>query len=177
MKKFNLEFLSQVSLSIFGIALFIVGAIITIASFFAPLTIPPALLAGILAVALGVIAYGVSKLYFVILQLIKTLTDLLASFNSKQTSPFGNFPTNTEIISINENTSSEDLEKIKNKIPGAAGAALESIFKIMHGENLQSNKKELSEMTKEELQKEMKEAVNSNDFEKAATIRDILKNK
>lgn len=174
MKKFNLEFLSQVSLSIFGIALFIVGAIITIASFFAPLTIPPALLIGILAVALGVIAYGISKLYFVILQLIKTLTDLLASFNSKQTSPFGNLPTNTEIISINENTSPEDLEKIKNKIPGA-GAALESILKIMHGE--QSSKKELSEMTKEELQKEMEEAVNSNDFEKAATIRDLLKNK
>ena len=65
-------------------------------------------------------------------------------------------------------------EKIKNKIPGA-GAALESIFKIIHGE--QSSKKELSEMSREELQKEMEEAVNSNNFEKAATIRDILKNK
>jgi hypothetical protein len=174
MKKFNLEFLSQVSLSIFGIVLFIVGAIITIASFFTPLAIPPALLAGILAVALGTIAYGISKLYFTILQLIKTLTDLLTPFNSRQTSPLSNLPANTEIISINENTSPEDIEKIKNKIPGA-GAALESFFKIIHGE--QSNKKELSEMTKEELQKEMEEAVNSNNFEKAATIRDILKNK
>jgi hypothetical protein len=174
MKKFNLEFLSQVSLSIFGIALFIVGAIITITSFFTPLAIPPALLAGILAVALGTIAYGISKLYFIILQLIKTLTDLLTSFNSKQTSPFNNLPTNTEIISINENTSPEDIEKIKNKIPGA-GAALENIFKIIHGE--QSSKKELSEMSREELQKEMEEAVNLNNFEKAATIRDILKNK
>lgn len=175
MKKFNLEFLSQVSLSIFGIALFIIGTIITITSFFAPLTIPHALLAGILAVALGVIAYGVSKLYFVILQLIKTLTDLLASFNSKQTPSFGNLPINTEIISINENTSPEDLEKIKQKFPGAAGAALENILKIMHREP--SNKKELTEMTKEELRKEMEEAVNLNNFEKAATIRDLLKNK
>lgn len=174
MKKFNLEFLSQVSLSIFGIVLFIVGAIITIASFFTPLAIPPALLAGILAVALGTIAYGISKLYFTILQLIKTLTDLLTSFNSRQTSPLSNLPANTEIISINENTSPEDIEKIKNKIPGA-GAALESFFKIIHGE--QSNKKNLSEMTKEELQKEMNEAVSLNNFEKAAIIRDLLKNK
>lgn len=176
MKKFNLEFLSQVSLSIFGIALFVIGAIITIASFSVPLTFPPTLLIGTLAVALGVIAYGISRLYFVILSLIKTLTDLLTAFNSKQTSPFSNLPINTEIISINENTSPEDLEKIKNKIPGA-GAALENIFKIIKGDIYQSNKKELTEMSKEELQKEMDEAVNSNNFEKAAIIRDILKNK
>jgi hypothetical protein len=174
MKKFSFEFLSQISLAIFGVALFIVGAIIIIASLFTSLTFSPLVLAGIFAIALGAIAYGISKLYFTIMQLIKTLTDLLANFNSK--SPFDNLPLNTEVISINENTSPEDLEKLKKKIPGA-GAALESIFKIINGEIHISNNKELSEMTKEELQKEMDEAVNSNNFEKAAIIRDLLKNK
>ena len=173
MKKNNLELLSQLALGIFGVALFIIGTIILITSFFIPLTIPTPLLIGLFAISIGLTSFLITRLYFIILQLINTLTDLFIAFNLKQTP---NLPINTEIININENTSQEELEEIKKKIPGGE-KLFDNLFKII-GKDLSSlSKKNLSEMTKEELQKEMNEAVSLNNFEKAAIIRDLLKNK
>jgi hypothetical protein len=80
--------------------------------------------------------------------------------------PFSNL--NTMKVEIDENTPKEKIEELKNKFPFMKDI-LESITKNMT--------KDLADMSLNQLKEELQAAINNDNFEKAAVIRDLISKK
>jgi protein-arginine kinase activator protein McsA len=80
------------------------------------------------------------------------------------------------VISINDETTPEQIDEIKKNHPQIA----EQLDKILNGfmDVIDSNSlhtNDIYKMSVQQLQKELQIAVDNNEFEKAAEIRDLLK--
>jgi len=173
MKKINAEFLLQLIFGIIAIALMLGGAIMFVASFFTSLPIFNA----IYFMALGAILYTGVRIYFMLLEVASSINNSSTQVN-KSKAPFDLLK--SEVININEDTTPEQLEEIKKKFPAIADQ-LDKIIDTFIDETKKNNGyfsesvKNINNMTIKQLQEELNLAVENNEFEKAAEIRDILK--
>lgn len=154
-----------------GIALMLAGATLIILKPFGF----PYLFEGVMAFFVGGIAIYVAKFQMMMFEAIDGFTNIISGIAKKasQAPPmFGGGmmnPNNTMRIEIDENTSPEELEALKEKFPFMAGV-IESMTKTFH-------KKDLSSMSLIQLERELREAIDSDNYEKAAVLRDLINKK
>lgn len=174
------EFLLTILFGVFSICLIVVGAISFVASLFNP-ALPT--FQSIELIFFGVITYTVVRLIFTVDKLFEnslSSADKLIKKYEKGNSP-SNTDTNpdlikTSVISINDETTPEQIEEIKKKHPQIA----EQLDKLLNGfmDTIGSNSphaKDIYKMSIQQLQRELEKAVENNEFERAAEIRDLLK--
>jgi len=175
MKNFHFEFIAHLLLGIVSIAFILVGVIIFVASFFVPL---PIFNAAVL-IGIGCTMFISVRLYFILRDVLDSVNEFLKqlqSQNSPQNQAQKNMP--NKIISINENTTPEEIEELKKEYPMIANE-LDKILSSIGEEIFVSNglfkkTKDIKEMTIVELKKALTIAVNNNEFEEAAQIRDEI---
>jgi len=161
-----------------GLALIVAGAIILIASFYTPL--PP--FNAIVLMTLGIIVLGVNKLQYMFVKMIKLFTEYITKVNAISQRPnldaFHSAAPSVREIVINENTSKEDIEKIKNDFP-ELGTSLNSFFneilKNIPNRNTPNDMPDgISLLTMKQLEDRLNKAVDDGEFEKAAKLRDEI---
>jgi len=168
MKKLNAEFFLQLILGIASIALMIGGTIMFVTSLFTPLSTFNA----IMLMAAGAILYTGVRIYFMFLETTSSIKDYVKGISSQiGTNNLTPELLKSEVININEDTTPEQLDEIKKKFPMIA----DQLNTIIN--SFGDNAKNVQNMSVQQLQKELQEAVDNNEFEKAAEIRDILKKK
>lgn len=177
------EFLLINLFGVFSVCLIVVGAISFVASLFVP-TIST--MDSVWLMAFGALTFLMVRLYFTVDKLFENalapadkIIKEAEKFIKKQEE--GNSPLNpdlikTSVISINEETTPEQIEEIKKKHPQIAEQLdkLLSGFMDITGSN-SPHAKDIYKMSVQQLQKELEKAVENNEFEKAAEIRDLLK--
>jgi len=177
MKNFHFEFIAHLLLGVASIAFILVGVIILIVSFFAPLPMFNA----VVLIGIGCTMFISVRLYFILRDVLDSVNEFLKQLQS-QNSPQNQTP--REIISINENTTPEEIEELKKKHPMIANELDKILNNMAKGENLLEGffdskglfkkTKDIKEMTIVELKKALAKAVDDNEFEKAAQIRDEI---
>lgn len=160
MKKNTPELFLQLFFGVVAIALMTGGAIMFVASFFSQISA----LTSILITCMGAILFNSVRLYLV-------FTSSLDKLNNKNPNKNITPPIKTEIISINENTTPEQMNELKEKFP----FIIDELEKILDNTNANPTKKSIETMTIKQLQDELHNAVENNEFEKAAEIRDEIK--
>ncbi len=193
----NISFICQILFGIAGIALMVIGALMFIASFFGDIS----LLNSIVLMALGAILFEGVTLYSVFSDFLESALKMLEERfkENKDTSPhmhraynplsnlgkmYGGAPNVREII-IDNNTTPEELEKYRKEFPTLSSyidyisslqrEAGNPNFKTYYSNNTFNNKLEDIDFSDEELEDKLKLAIEENEFEKAAQIRDELK--
>lgn len=179
MKKFDTEFLMHLLAGVASIALMLIGLIMLVASFFTPLSTFNA----VMLLAMGIIMSVVVKLYFMFREVLQKVSDLLSKYSSLFSQDMKS-PISSEVITINENTTPEEIEELKKKHP-MVSAELDKILQrmginegmsgFMSSMGLSNEKKDIANMSIPELEKALEKAVNENEFETAAEIRDEIK--
>ena len=170
------EFLLINLFGVFSVCLIVVGIISFVASLFVP-SIPT--FQSIELIFFGVITHLMIRLYFTVDKLFENSLAPTEKFIKKQeerNSPLNPELIKTSVISINEETTPEQIEEIKKKHPQIA----EQLDKLLNGfmDITGSNSphaKDIYKMSVQQLQKELEKAVENNEFERAAEIRDLLK--
>lgn len=178
MEKNKTEFLLNILFGVFSICLIVVGAISFVASLLVP-TLPT--FHSIELILFGVIIYTTVKLIFTVDKLFENSLSYADKLSKKYEK--GNSPSNTDtdliktsVISISDETTPEQIEEIKKKHPQIA----EQLDKLLNGfmDTIGSNSphaKDTYKMSIQQLQRELEKAVENNEFERAAEIRDLLK--
>lgn len=183
MKKISLDLVIQIIIGIAGIGLALAGAIVLVASFFTPLPIFKA----IALMALGVMLFNSSRLYFIFLENLNFTTELIKKITqaNSPSNPDCFYPPDKKTrrnhpefieIKISDETTPEEIEEMKRKWPHMA----EHIDMIM-GMSKQIHPggdkfpKRISLLSNTQLEQELKNAVENNEFELAAEIRDEIK--
>ena len=169
MKKLNAEFFLQLTFGVASISLMIGGIVMIVASFFYPLST----INSVIITASGAILYTGVRIYFMLLEINDYVKDIPPQTGNNKFTPDLLKP--DEVIRINEDITPEQLEEIKKNFPMIADQ-LDYIvdgFNDFHKKSVKSIHKMSIQQLKEELQK----AVDNNEFEKAAEIRDVLKKK
>ena len=196
MKKISKEFICQMFFGITGIALMVIGALMLIASLFGG---DISLFNSIVLMALGAILFEGVTLYFIFYNFLESALKIIEERfkENKGTSPhihktnndiFSNLGKmyndenpNIRRITIDDNTTTEDLEKYKKEFPPLANY-IDDILNLQKDSikfsNIKnyysSNTLEDIELSNEELEDKLKLAIEENEFEKAAQIRDEL---
>jgi cysteinyl-tRNA synthetase len=178
MEKNKTEFLLNILFGVFSICLIVVGAISFVASLLEP-SLPT--FQSIELILFGVIIYTIVKLIFTVDKLFENSlasTDKFIKENEQGNSPQNPDLIKTSVISISDETTPEQIEEIKKKHPQIA----EQLDKLLNGfkDTIGSNSphaKDIYKMSIQQLQRELEKAVENNEFERAAEIRDLLKKK
>jgi hypothetical protein len=195
MKKISGDVIAHLLFGVAAIGLLIGGAIMLIASFFTALPIFNAFI----VLTLGAILYVGVRLYFVFGDVLESITKLIEISSSPQINKngriyknglltkqmgFGDLPTHDlskiphpapgliDEILIDENTTPEEIENIKKKYPGFSHAIDEILEKV--GGISRTSTLPLSSLSSFKLEKLLQEAIDKNDFERAAEIRDEI---
>ena len=176
MEKNKTEFLLNIFFGVFSICLIVVGAISFTASLLEP-SLPT--FQSIELILFGVIIYTIVKLIFTVDKLFENSlasTDKFIKENEQGNSPQNPDLIKTSVISISDETTPEQIEKIKKEHPQIA----EHLDKLFGGfmDAMNSNSphaKDIYKMSTQQLQNELQIAIDNNEFEKAAEIRDLLK--
>jgi len=176
MEKNKTEFLLNILFGVFSICLIVVGAISFVASLLVP-TLPT--FHSIELILFGVIIYTIVKLIFTVDKLFENSlasTDKFIEEHEQGNSPQNPDLIKTSVISISDETTPEQIEKIKKEHPQIA----EQLDKLLNGfmDTIGSNSPhaiDIYKMSIQQLQRELEKAVENNEFERAAEIRDLLK--
>jgi hypothetical protein len=169
MKKVNSEFIAQLLFGIAGVALMIIGAILLVAHFFIPSIV---LFEAAVYLALGAILYLGVRLYFMFLEAISTATNVLDKMNANRNGRI--YPemnagmVNT--ITITDQTTPEEIEELKRKFPMFA----ESFDNILKSNPVYNKEVDTKELSITQLETALQIAIDNNEFEKAAEIRDEI---
>lgn len=206
MKNFNLEAILFFLFGILSIGFIISGVVILITSIFVYFS-PLILLGSAIMILFGITAFAVVKLFFTLQELIGTLfkgfeslsvafknmaisppTDNLEKFNKFKNSLFSK-QSSPEVINIKitEETTPEEIEEIKKNFPPLANQ-IDDFLKHIVDETkgtlnhpfshlFSGKKKDIKEMTIEELKEELGESIKDEKFEKSIQIKEELKNR
>ena len=175
MKNISKETITQVLFMCFGTALMLWGLIIFVASFFTPMSV----YTSVVYVALGVLIFNSAKLYFMFLHVLKTADDLIEKINSaraevdKTTTTLEDWTNDISKVApieihIDDSTTPEEIENMKNRFPMLSNVIDNIINQV------KPIAKTNSELSLKELEKNLKSAIDNNEFEKAAEIRDEI---
>ncbi len=186
MKKFNIEYLSLFTFGLFAIALITKGVV----DFAGALMVSLPIYQAVIYIALGAILFTVVKAFFALSKLVSILSKTVENITSfRQTTPTIDFGTSITpeggspiMLKIDATTPPEEIEKLKQQFP-----MLSKTFDLLCEQsktfgNLEHpgaipKEKDITKITLVQLEGYLNKAVEENDFEKAAKIRDEIKNR
>jgi len=176
MKKIGFNFILQILFGFLGMVMVLCGIFMTIASFFIPAI---SLFQGVVFVALGAILFSCVGIYFKFQETLNAAADGLEKitnatklYKEKQDGGFSHL-TGVQEIHIDENTSPEEIQKIKEMHPGMKGL-LDELMKSTKPYNKEELPSDLELMSSFQLQKELQKAIDSENYERAQAIRNEI---
>jgi len=185
MKKIGFSFISQLIFGLAGAGLMIGGAIMSVASF---LTSEISLFHGVVLISLGIIILCCVKLYFTFLETINIAADGIEkitnatenykSNNGRIYRPQDYFATpDVHHITIDENTPPDEIQKIKENFPDIADSIDNLVGLAKNIKQTESPPLYIKMMSMSQLEKELKEAVAAENYERATAIRNEIKSR
>jgi hypothetical protein len=170
-KKENIQFspILHILFVVCGTGLMISGAVLIALKLFGF----PFLFEGVMAFFMGGISLYVAKFQLALDIIVEKFTEMIEAMDKKVTSPhptFGGYfgTPNAMKVEIDEHTSPEKIAELKKNFPFMGG-----ILDAMS----QSFKKDFGSMTIAELEKELKQAIEADEYEKAAVLKDAINKK
>ena len=127
---------------------------------------------------IGALLFVAIRIYFMFTEVLESVTEVLNKINNASSpQKQEQFSPNTFFnkIVINEDTSPQEIEEIKKKFPMFADQ-IDKIINLGKESDL-SNISNIKYLTLSELEKALQRAIDNNEFEKAAKIRDEIKSR